>query len=147
MALWVGLCLYLSLLVRQPRSYGFMLSGYTVALIGFPTVSDPGSIFDVALARVEEITLGILCATLVSTVLLPRGVAPAVAGRVESWLKDARRLTRDVLLGHGNEHEPARGGSSFPPTRSKSTHLRVICPTTRWPMPTRFEACNWSGGT
>jgi uncharacterized membrane protein YccC len=105
MALWVGLCLYLSLLVRQPRSYGFMLSGYTVALIGFPTVSDPGSIFDVALARVEEITLGILCATLVSTVLLPRGVAPAVAGRVESWLTDARRLTRDVLLGHGNEHE------------------------------------------
>ena len=96
MALWVGLCLYLSLLVRQPRSYGFMLSGYTVALIGFPTVSDPGSIFDVALARVEEITLGILCATLVSTVLLPRGVAPAVAGRVESWLNDARRLTRDV---------------------------------------------------
>jgi uncharacterized membrane protein YccC len=105
MALWVGLCLYLSLLDRQPRSYGFMLAGYTVALIGFPAVSDPGSIFDLALARVEEISLGILCATLVSTVLLPRSVAPAVAGRVESWLKDARRLARDVLVGNGSEQE------------------------------------------
>jgi uncharacterized membrane protein YccC len=105
MALWVGLCLYLSQLYRQPQSYGFMLAGYTVALIGFPTVSDPGSIFDVALARVEEISLGILCAALVSTVLLPRSVAPTVACRVESWLKDARALARDVLLGNGNKPE------------------------------------------
>jgi uncharacterized membrane protein YccC len=103
LALWVGLCLYLSLLYRQPRSYGFMLAGYTVALIGFPVVSDPGSIFDVALARVEEISLGIFCAAVVSTVLLPRSVAPTVACRVERWLRDARGLARDVLLGNGNK--------------------------------------------
>lgn len=105
MSLWVGLCLYLSLLDRQPRSYGFMLAGYTVALIGFPSVSDPGAIFDTALARVEEISLGIVCATLVSTVLLPRSVAPAVADRVENWLKDARALARDVLVGGVSEPE------------------------------------------
>ncbi|MFQ3452111.1 FUSC family protein [Bradyrhizobium sp. UFLA01-814] len=100
-ALWVGLCLYLSLLDGTPRSYVFMLGGYTVALIGFPSVADPGSIFDVALARVEEISLGIICASLVSTVVFPRSVAPAVGGRVRSWLADARRLSRDVLLDHG----------------------------------------------
>ena len=105
MALWVGLCLYLSLLVRQPRSYGFMLAGYTIALIGFPAVSEPGSIFDLGLARVEEITLGIVCATVVSTVLLPRSVAPAVVGRVESWLQDVRRLACDVLVGNGGDRE------------------------------------------
>ncbi len=100
-ALWVGLCLYLSLLDGTPRSYVFMLGGYTVALIGFPSVADPGSIFDVALARVEEISLGIICASLVSTVVFPRSVAPAVGGRVRSWLSDARRLSRDVLLDQG----------------------------------------------
>ncbi|UFX46208.1 FUSC family protein [Bradyrhizobium sp. 41S5] len=100
-ALWVGLCLYLSLLDGTPRSYVFMLGGYTVALIGFPSVADPGSIFDVALARVEEISLGIICASLVSTVVFPRSVAPAVGGRIRSWLSDARRLSRDVLLDHG----------------------------------------------
>ncbi|MCC8963659.1 FUSC family protein [Bradyrhizobium sp. Pear76] len=100
-ALWVGLCLYLSLLDGTPRSYVFMLGGYTVALIGFPSVAAPGSIFDVALARVEEISLGIICASLVSTVVFPRSVAPAVGGRVRSWLSDARRLSRDVLLDRG----------------------------------------------
>ncbi|SFI88564.1 FUSC family protein [Bradyrhizobium sp. Gha] len=100
-ALWVGLCLYLSLLDGTPRSYVFMLAGYTVALIGFPSVSDPGAIFDTAVARLEEISLGIICASLVSTIVFPRSVAPAVAGRVDSWLFDARRLSQVVLLREG----------------------------------------------
>ncbi len=37
-AAWVGLCLYVSLLDRTPRSYMFMLAGYTCALIAFPWV-------------------------------------------------------------------------------------------------------------
>ncbi|MGY8661131.1 FUSC family protein [Bradyrhizobium sp. UFLA05-109] len=102
-ALWVGLCLYVSLLDGTPRSYLFMLAGYTVALIGFPSVSDPGNIFDVAIARVEEISLGIICASLVSTIVFPRSVAPAVAARVDNWLSDARRLSNDTLLGRGTD--------------------------------------------
>ncbi|MDN5001557.1 FUSC family protein [Bradyrhizobium sp. GCM10027634] len=97
-ALWVGLCLYLSLLDGTPRSYVFMLAGYTVALIGFPAVSEPGAIFDTAVARLEEISLGIICASLISTIVFPRSVAPAVAHRVDSWLMDARRLSQVVLL-------------------------------------------------
>ncbi|MDN3275509.1 FUSC family protein [Frankia sp. RB7] len=100
-ALWVGLCLYLSLLDGTPRSYVFMLAGYTVALIGFPSVSEPGAIFDTAVARLEEISLGIICASLVSTIVFPRSVAPAVAHRVDSWLSDARRLSSVVLLREG----------------------------------------------
>jgi uncharacterized membrane protein YccC len=100
-ALWVGLCLYLSLLDGTPRSYVFMLAGYTVALIGFPAVSEPGAIFDTAVSRVEEICLGIICASLVSTIIFPRSVAPAVASRVDLWLADARRLSQAVLLREG----------------------------------------------
>jgi uncharacterized membrane protein YccC len=102
-ALWVGLCLYLSLLDRTPRSYMFMLAGYTAALIGFPAVSDPGTIFDVALSRSEEIILGIVCASLVSTVVLPRSVGTAVASRVDTWLAGAQQLSRKVLAGRGAE--------------------------------------------
>ncbi|MBR0713237.1 FUSC family protein [Bradyrhizobium liaoningense] len=108
-ALWVGLCLYVSLLDGTPRSYVFMLAGYTVALIGFPSVSEPGNIFDIAVARVEEISLGIICASLVSTIVFPRSVAPAVANRVRSWLSDARRLSQIALLREGtNETRRAR---------------------------------------
>lgn len=102
-ALWVGLCVYLSLLDGTPRSYMFMLAGYTVALIGFPTVSTPGTIFDDAVARVEEISLGIICASLVSTTVFPRSVAPAVAARVDAWLATARSVAHDVLTGCGAE--------------------------------------------
>ncbi|MBC7576627.1 MAG: FUSC family protein [Tardiphaga sp.] len=101
LALWVGLCLYVSLLDRTPRSYMFMLAGYTAALIGFPSVSEPAAIFDVALARSEGIILGILCASIVSTIVLPRSVGPAVAARVDTWLAGARGLSERVLAGHG----------------------------------------------
>ncbi len=89
-ALWVALCLYVSLLDRTPRGYLMMLAGYTAALIGFPAVGEPGTMFDTAVARAEEITLGILCASLVNTLVLPRSVAPLIAERLDLWLRDAR---------------------------------------------------------
>jgi uncharacterized membrane protein YccC len=97
LTLWLGLCLYLSLLDRTPRSYAFMLAGYTAALIAFPSVATPESIFDTALARVEEITLGIICASLVSTIILPEKVGSVVASQIEAWLKDAGNAACEVL--------------------------------------------------
>src|SRR4051794_9936050 len=97
LTLWLGLCLYLSLLDRTPRSYAFMLAGYTAALIAFPSVTTPESIFDTALARVEEITLGIICASLVSTIILPEKVGSVVASQIEAWLKDAGNAACEAL--------------------------------------------------
>jgi uncharacterized membrane protein YccC len=54
LALWTGLCLYLSLLDRSARSYVFLLGGYSAALIGFPLVDAPTAMFDTAAARVQE---------------------------------------------------------------------------------------------
>lgn len=96
-ALWSGFCLYLSILDRTPRGYAFMLAGYTTAIIGFPAVEAPAEIFDLALVRSEEILIGIVSAALVSSLILPRGVAPVVAERVELWLADARIAARDAL--------------------------------------------------
>ena len=56
--LWVAFCLYVSLLDRTPRAYALALSGYTAALVGFPSVLNPGGVFDTAIARMEEIMLG-----------------------------------------------------------------------------------------
>src|ERR1700748_2064504 len=39
--LWVALCAFIAQLDRTPRSYMFVLSGYTAALIGFPSVLAP----------------------------------------------------------------------------------------------------------
>jgi uncharacterized membrane protein YccC len=99
-AIWVSVCLYFSLLDRTPRSYVLMLAGYTVALIGFPAVDAPGAIFDTAVARTEEITLGIVCASLISSIVLPRSVAPVIADRLKLWLHTARFWVVNVLSRH-----------------------------------------------
>ena len=97
LALWVGTCLYLSLQDRTARSYVFMLAGYTAALIGFPSVETPLNLFDNAVARVEEIGLGILCATLVHSLVFPVGMGPTLLAVLDRGLGDARQWFADVL--------------------------------------------------
>jgi uncharacterized membrane protein YccC len=104
-ALWVGVFLYFSLIDGTPRAYVFMLSGYTVALLGFPILSAPGLTFDIVSSRVQEIMLGIVCASVVSMLVMPRSAAAAIAAKADAWLADARRLGLDVLTGGGGNQE------------------------------------------
>ena len=103
LSLWVGGCLTISLLDRTPRSYVLMLAGYTAAIIGFPSVGQPGAIFDVAVSRVIEIGLGILCATLVHSLVFPRPVGAVLRYRLKTWLGEADRWALDVLRGEDGE--------------------------------------------
>ena len=98
-AAWIGGLLYLSLLDRTPRNYVFMLAAYTLPIIALPVVTAPETIFDVALARSEEIILGILCASLVGAIVFPVSVGPAFATRVGGWLSDAGAWAGEVLRG------------------------------------------------
>jgi uncharacterized membrane protein YccC len=99
MALWIALCLYLALLDRSARSYAFMLAGYSAGIIGFPAVSDPGHIFQTALTRVEEISIGIACTTMVGTIIFPRPLGPVLAQRIGSWVQPARDWALAALAG------------------------------------------------
>lgn len=97
MALWVGTCLAISLLDRSPRSYLMMLSGYTAAIIGFTGIATPGDIFNLAVLRVQEIALGIVCATVIHSIWFPRPVGHAIRSRFENWLNEADRWALDLL--------------------------------------------------
>lgn len=99
LASWIGLCLFFSLLDRTPRAYAFVLAGYTASLIGFPGVADPGAIFDTASVRVQEISIGILCAVLVHRFVLPRHMTSQFLGKLHATLHDARKLAGDALKG------------------------------------------------
>lgn len=99
LALWVGGTLAVSLLDRSPRSYMLMLAGYTAAIIAFPAVDRPEAVFDIAVARVTEIVLGITCATLSHSLLWPKSVATALEPRLKRWLADARGWYGDILQG------------------------------------------------
>ncbi|MBN8848382.1 MAG: FUSC family protein [Sphingomonas sp.] len=103
LALWLGLCLYVSLQDRTPRSYVFLLAGYTASIIGFPSVEAPGAIFTTALLRVEEISLGIVCGSLAQALILPQTVTRQLLVRIETILADVERWTRDALGEAGGE--------------------------------------------
>ena len=131
-----ALCLYLSLLDRTPRAYAFMLAGYTAAIIGFPSVAAPEGIFDTALARSEEILLGAFCATLVDMLVLPRPVGPIFRARLDAWLGDAARWTRDALAGEGaargdaDRHRLVADAAALGTLR-RPRRLRHPCPARR----------------
>jgi len=95
--LWLGLCVFVSLLDRTPRSYMFVLAGYSAILIALPSVETPSAIFTVAALRVQEITLGILCGSLVHAIILPRSIAEFLLTRVATIVRDAERWSRDSL--------------------------------------------------
>ena len=103
LAAWVGACLTVSLLDRSPRAYVLMLAGYTAAIIAFPCVDRPETIFDTASARVTEIILGILCATLTHSVVFPRPVGDVLRRQLAAWLDDAEGWLRDCLAGAAGE--------------------------------------------
>ena len=137
LALWVGGCLYLSLQDRTARSYVFMLAGYTAALIGFPSVETPLNLFDNAVARVEEIGLGILCATLVHSLVLPVGMAPTLLGLLDRGLRDARQWFADVLRRPEGDATPLatdrqRLAGDITQLRLLSTHVPFDTSHLRW---------------
>lgn len=135
MVAWVGFCLYLSVLDRTPRSYLFMLAGYTAAMIGFPSVSDPSQVFDTALARVEEISLGIVCATLIHSVVLPRGLAPALTLQLDKAVRDAKLWIHDTLSGQTAEQKDRDRrvlANDITQLRLLSTHVPFDTGNLRW---------------
>ncbi|MFW0758812.1 FUSC family protein [Pseudomonas sp. H11T01] len=78
LAIWVGICSAGAARYRNFRAYGFVLAGYTAAMIGLPALAHPDSAFLAAVWRVLEISLGILCATLVSASILPQTASAAM---------------------------------------------------------------------
>ncbi len=96
-AAWTGGLLYVALLHRTPRSYLFMLAAYTLPLVALPSVGNPGGIFDLAVARAEEICLGILCASVVGAVVFPASVARVLRDKSSQWMNDAASWAADML--------------------------------------------------
>lgn len=152
LAAWVGLCVYLSLLDRTPRSYAFVLAGYTATLVALPMVTDPGNLFNLAIARMEEILIGVTCAALVHNLVLPRSSEAVFKAKLNGTMNDARnwilgalqelsadaersarrRLAADVteltLLGSNLRFEPLRLRTGLRMIRALEERLVALLP-------------------
>ncbi|AUT62419.1 FUSC family protein [Paraburkholderia terrae] len=98
--LWTGTMLYVSLNDRTARSYVCLLAGYTLPLIALPAVTNPTTVFDLAITRTEEILLGIVVASIVGSVVFPSRLAPTLIERTDAWFRDAAFYASETLSGH-----------------------------------------------
>jgi len=100
MALWLAFCTTGASLLRNHASYGFVLAGYTTAIIALPATAAPLGVFDEAVARCQEISLGILCASIASTILWPRRVEQVLAVQARAAWQVGLRAAASELLGN-----------------------------------------------
>lgn len=125
-ASWLALCVFVSLLERTPRAYMFVLAGYSACIIALPSVDTPEQIFTIASLRVQEITIGILCASLVHGVILPGSATNLLLTRVTAMVRDAERWSADAISSEpqpGLESERRRLAADVTELHQLSTHL------------------------
>lgn len=96
-SLWVAVCLYLSLHDRTPKSYVFMLAGYSAAIMGFPDVTSPDAITYTVISRIEEITVAIVCSSLVHRLIFPVSMRHLLEQSVGLWYQNARKLCSELM--------------------------------------------------
>ncbi|MGA3250715.1 MAG: FUSC family protein [Paraburkholderia sp.] len=138
---WVGACIAAAVRYRHFRWYGFVLAGYTAALIGIPTVTEPNHLFLAALTRAAEVAVGIVCSSAVSALIVPQRSSLALQRALRDRYVDftafaARVLGDKVERGMFEERfadlvdkivsfEATRAFAAFedPGMRSRSRHL------------------------
>jgi uncharacterized membrane protein YccC len=97
LAIWICFCNFAARAVRNFASYGFQLAGYSVAIIGIPAALEPTAAYDLMVARFSEILLGIICAALVSRLVLARDLSPKLIELVRDLTRRAERFATVLL--------------------------------------------------
>ncbi|KTS76942.1 fusaric acid resistance protein [Pseudomonas oryzihabitans] len=102
LSLWLALCTAASTLLRNHVAYGFVLAGYTAAIICLPSIAQPLEVFDHAIARCTEICLGLLVGSAVHALFWPQRVeANLFAEATRTW-RQAVTAARAELAGTEN---------------------------------------------
>jgi len=96
---WVAACTAAAMRNRHFRWYGFVLAGYTAALIGIPLVMQPNGLFLAALGRGAEVAVGILCSGMVSAVIVPRQSGSVLDRTLRTRYQNFTAFASAVLAG------------------------------------------------
>ena len=93
-AIWMSLCGAAASLLRDFRSYGAAISGYTVAIIAIGSIDDPDGLFLAGLNRAAAVIIGILSVALVNMLF---GGHQALDGLVVTLRERQRTVTALAL--------------------------------------------------
>ncbi len=96
---WLGLCTFVAALLRDFRSYGAVLCGYTVGIIAVTEIDAPQNVLLVTLDRVAAILLGVACVALVNTTLNRSVAFEALVSGLQRSLANMIAAGRTALAG------------------------------------------------
>ncbi len=113
LALWTGICTAGAARNRNFRSYGFLLAGYTAALIGIPAAQHPDGAFLSALTRAAEVTLGVLCAGFVGALVLPQHASTQMRTTVRARFSAFVEYVAAALSGRVDREQIERQNARF----------------------------------
>ncbi|MDB5654010.1 MAG: hypothetical protein JWQ94_1623 [Tardiphaga sp.] len=108
LALWLGLCTALSTGLRNFRSYGAVLAGYSAAIIAMDAVADPADIFNIAVARVSYIGLGIVVEAVMAMIFVIDEPVGNVRERLGGLIRQSATVCALALRGDGGSAELRR---------------------------------------
>ncbi len=94
---WVSACIAAAVRYRHFRWYGFVLAGYTAALIGIPNVTVPHDLFLAALTRAAEVAVGIVSSSAVSALIVPQRSSLALRRALQIRYRNFTAFAADVL--------------------------------------------------
>lgn len=93
-SIWMGICMFITLLIRNYRAYCAMLAGFTVGIVIFPGADlHPEMIFDTAMNRAAGVLVGVICTAIVSSLLSPQATAKSERKRTADILRELMRYT------------------------------------------------------
>lgn len=138
LGLWLALCTGVATGWRNFRAYGAVLAGYTAAIISLDAVTAPQDVFQIAVARVVYICLGIATEAVFTAVFAPDTPLSDVHRRLTGFLDQAARLAAQALRGGidmASRERLIRGmlaidvateyaAASYFPIRARFGHLR-----------------------
>jgi uncharacterized membrane protein YccC len=111
LAIWVGLCTFVSSAFRYNRSYASVLAGYTVALVAIPAIAAPERIFDLAIGRLSVVSIGVISAGLVFMLTDPGTGSTVLEPRLLALISGTSRLIADSFASDGLAAPRAARGS------------------------------------
>jgi len=112
-AVWVGLCTAGAARNRNFRSYGFVLAGYTAALIGIPAAQHADGAFMSAMTRVAEIVVGIVSSGIVSAVVFPQYTGEVMRSTVRKRFQAFVEYVAAVLAGNAERSHVEATNAGF----------------------------------
>lgn len=97
LAAWIGVCTGVATSLRNFRAYAAVLAGYTAAIIALGAAAAPLHAFDIAVARLLYIVLGIVVEATLASVLAPGKASPDLFARFSQYIAQASKVSAGVL--------------------------------------------------